>query len=150
MSVSRKSKNMKISSKSKKRSKNVRRNKKTRKHLKKMSGGAFTEEIELFIQPYILSVDPTYANAERTRIKNIINFMSKGGSIVTANDLMNYFDDENNINKFTELICKDKTHIEFNKYINFIIYVLKQKYKNKPLPSNIMNLLIPINETVIS
>ena len=137
MPVSRKSKNMKKSSKSKRRSKNIRRNKKTRKHFKKMSGGHFTPEIELFIGPYSQSVGFRYRNY----IENIINFMSKKGPITKPSDLMNYFNDETNINEFKDFIYSNNNPNEFDKYINFINYVLDIKYGSEPRPVNIANLM---------
>ena len=135
MPTSRKIKNMKKFSKSKKRSKNIRRNKKTKKHLKKMIGGFFPPEIELFIQPYMDSINQLNFNKERGYIENIINYMGKYGNVTQPTDLMNYVSDTSIINDFKDFI-NTNNRLEFNNYINFINYVLDKKY-GVNIPPNI-------------
>jgi hypothetical protein len=139
MPTSRKIKNMKKSSKSQKRSKNIRRNKKTKKHLKKMIGGFFSREIELFIEPYMASINQLNFNKERGYIENIINYMGKPGEVTQPTDLMNYFSETSNINNFKNFI-NTNNKLEFDNYINFINYVLDKKY-GVNIPPNISILM---------
>jgi len=110
-----------------------------------MIGGYFTEEIELFIGPYSQSVG--FRN--RNYIENIINFMSKKGPITKPSDLMNYFDDNSNIDEFKIFINANNGQ-NFDKYINFINYVLDIKYGSEQRPENIAIMMNPRNGTVIS